>query len=196
MTFNEVVAQSLAPKTLKGLIDGYRQAQSPNDVACQDKLPMRTMASMLPNITMMERIDNNTILYRIVGENIVARLGFNPTGKNFLDLIDPSVRTETALTNKLGLEERCGHYAVYENQYESGRIMMSESLMLPMRKTRDGDVAFIFGYHVHHQATDIGLMGARTALGVRWILAEYVDIGFDIPRAVSDSEQADGRRRA
>ncbi|MCE7997802.1 MAG: hypothetical protein HEP70_02970 [Rhodobiaceae bacterium] len=196
MTFDEVVAQSLAPETLKGLIDGYRQAQSPNDVASQDKLPMRTMASMLPNITVMERVDNDTIVYRITGENIVARLGFNPTGKNFLDLIDPSVRAETALTNKLGLEERCGHYAIYENQYESGRIMMSESLMLPMRKTKDGDIAFIFGYHVHHQATDIGLLGARTALGVRWVLAEYVDIGFGIPRAVSESEQAHGRRRA
>lgn len=196
MTFDEVVAQSLAPETLKALIDGYRQAQPSNDVACQDRLPMRAMASMLPNITVMERVDNDTIVYRITGENIVARLGFNPTGQNFLDLIDPSARAETAFTNKLGLKERCGHYAVYENQYESGRIMMSESLMLPMRKTADGDVNFIFGYHVHHQATDIGVLGARTALGVRWVLAEYVDIGFGFPRVVTESEQADGRRRA
>eukprot|EP00439_Symbiodinium_sp_Y106_P089291 s1_g1827.t1 len=196
MTFDEVVAQSLAPEILRALIDGYRQAQSENDVACQDTLPMRAMAAMLPNVTLMERVDNDTIIYRITGENIVARLGFNPTGSNFLDLIEPSARAETAFTNKLGLEERCGHYSVYENQYESGRRMMSESLMLPMRKSQNDEVNLIFGYHVHHQATDMGLLGARTALGVRWVIAEYVDIGFGIPETVSTSEQSDGRRRA
>ncbi len=196
MTFDEVVTQSLAPDTLRALIDGYQQAQSENDVASQDRLPMRAMASMLPNITLMERVDNDTIIYRIAGENIVGRLGFNPTGSNFLDLIEPSVRAETALTNKLGLDERCGHYAVYENQYESGRKMMSESLMLPMRKSQDEPVNLIFGYHVHHQATDMGLLGARTALGVRWVIADYVDIGFGVPERLSTSDQTDGRRRA
>lgn len=190
MRLDDVLAQSLAPETLRSLIDGYRQAQSENDVASQDRLPMRAMASLLPNVTLMERVDNDTIIYRIAGENILARLGFNPTGRNFLDLIEPSARAETALTNKLGLEERCGHYAVYENQYESGRRMMSESLMLPMRKSQGQGVNMIFGYHVHHQATDTGVMGARTALGVRWIIAEYVDIGFGVPGIM----QANGRR--
>ena len=196
MTFDEVVAQSLAPETLQSVFSAYQQAQKNDDVAAQDQLPMRAMAPLLPNVTLMERVDNDTIVYRIAGEAVVARLGFNPTGQNFLDLIDPSVRAETALTNKLGLDNRCGHYSVYENQYESGRRMVSESLMLPMRKTPGGDVAFIFGYHVHHQATDLGLLGARTALGVRWITADYVDIGFGIPQAGPGAEQSQGRRRA
>ncbi len=196
MTFDEVVAQSLAPETLRRVIDGYRQAQLEDDVASQDRLPMRFMASMLPNITLMERVDNDSIIYRIAGENIIARLGFNPTGQNFLDLIAPSARAETALTNKLGLDERCGHYSVYENQYESGRRMMSESLMLPMRKSQGDDVNLILGYHVHHQATDIALLGARTALGLRWVIAEHVDIGFGVPTATSNSERSQGRRRA
>ncbi|MCR9240763.1 MAG: PAS domain-containing protein [Rhodobiaceae bacterium] len=196
MTFDEVVAQSLAPETLQSVFDAYRQAQNNSDVAAQDQLPMRTMAPLLPNVTLMEHVDCDTIIYRIAGEAIVARLGFNPTGQNFLDLIAPSVRAETALTNKTGLDERCGHYSVYENQYESGRRMISESLMLPMRKTSGGRVAFIFGYHVHHKATDIGALGARTALGVRWIIADFVDIGFGVPKAPSGAEQSQGRREA
>jgi hypothetical protein len=196
MTFDEVVAQSLAPETLQSVFDAYQQAQSDCAVAAQDQLPMRAMAPLLPNVTLMERVDNDTIIYRIAGEAVVARLGFNPTGQNFLDLIAPSARAETALTNRIGLDERCGHYSVYENQYESGRQMMSESLMLPMRKTRGSEVAFIFGYHVHHQATDVGGLGARTALGVRWIIADFVDIGFGVPKATSGPEQSQGRRRA
>ncbi|AWZ00474.1 hypothetical protein RHODOSMS8_00924 [Rhodobiaceae bacterium] len=196
MTFDEVVAQSLAPETLQSVFNAYQQAQTGSDVAAQDQLPMRTMAALLPNVTLMERVDDDTIIYRIAGEAIVARLGFNPTGQNFLDLIAPSVRAETALTNKTGLDERCGHYSVYENQYESGRRMISESLMLPMRKTPGGGVAFIFGYHVHHKATDIGALGARTALGVRWIIADFVDIGFGVPNAPSGAEQSQGRREA
>lgn len=196
MTFDEVVAQSLAPETLQSVFDAYQQAQNDSDVAAQDQLPMRAMAPLLPNVTLMERVDDDTIIYRIAGEAVVARLGFNPTGQNFLDLIAPSVRAETALTNKTGLDERCGHYAVYENQYESGRRMISESLMLPMRKTPGGRVAFIFGYHVHHQATDVGVLGARTALGVRWIIADFVDIGFGVPKAPSGTEQSQGRRGA
>lgn len=196
MTFDEVVAQSLAPETLQSVFNAYQQAQNGGDVAAQDQLPMRTMAPLLPNVTLMEHVDDDTIIYRIAGEAIVERLGFNPTGQNFLDLIAPSVRAETALTNKTGLDERCGHYAIYENQYESGRRMISESLMLPMRKTAGGRVAFIFGYHVHHKATDIGVLGARTALGVRWIIADFVDIGFGVPQALSGAEQSQGRRGA
>ncbi len=196
MTFDEVVAQSLAPETLQSVFNAYQQAQNGNSIAAQDLLPMRAMAPLLPNVTLMERIDEDSIVYRIAGEAIVARLGFNPTGHNFLDLIAPSVRQETALTNKAGLEERCGHYAVYENEYESGRRMMSESLMLPMSKTSGSTVNLIFGYHIHHQGTDSYGLGARTSLGVRWVVADFVDIGFGVPRATSEAEQSQGRRQA
>ncbi len=196
MTFDEVVARSLAPETLQSVFVAYQQAQNGSSVAAQELLPMRAMAPLLPNVTLMEREDNETITYRIAGEAIVARLGFNPTGRNFLDLIAPTVRNETALTNKAGVETPCGHYSVYENEYESGRRMMSESLMLPMSKSSGSEVNLIFGYHIHHQGTDNYGLGARTLLGVNWVVADFVDIGFGLPKNLSQPENPYGQRNA
>lgn len=190
MNVDEVLAQSLAPEKMRNLIAGYKQAQGDgeHDVASRDRLPMREMAPMLANVTLMERVDDDHIIYRIAGENIVARLGFNPTGMNFLEFFDADIREESARVNKAGLAYKCGHYSIYENQYESGRRMISESLMLPMRKTADAPIDFIFGYHIHHQAIDTYSLGTRTSLMVDWTVAEFVDIGFGVP--ISKPQQA------
>jgi|GEM_PF-2021022 len=197
MTLDEMLALSLAPEKMRCLIAGYREAQGEGalNVASQDRLPMRKMAPMLANVTLMERLDDDHIVYRIAGENIVARLGFNPTGKNFLDFFDAAIREKSARVNNAGLTNRCGHYAVYENQYESGRRMISESLMLPMRKNAASGIDFIFGYHIHHQATDVYALGARTSLMVDWSVAEFVDIGFGVPN-LSDAPATKVEERA
>jgi len=196
MTFDEVVAQSLAPETLQSVFNAYQQAQTGSDVAAQDQLPMRLMAPLLPNIALLEYVDQDSIIYRIAGENVAARFGFNPAGTNFLDFLDASIRAEISHIYELSLEQRCGLYAVYESQYESGFKMMSESLMLPIRKSLHGEIAFFLGYHVHHQTTDVDIPGIRTVVGTRWVIVDYVDIGFGIPRTVYESEHAHGRRRA
>lgn len=157
---------------------------------------MRTMAPLLPNTTLLEYVDQDNIIYRIAGENVTARFGFNPTGANFLELIDASIRSAVSDTTKSCLVQRCGLYAVYESQYESGLKRMNESLMLPIRKTLNGDVAFFLGYHVHHQATDADAPANQTAIGARWVFGDCVDIGFGVPSAAIRHKEPIGRRRA
>ncbi len=181
MTFDEVIAQSIEPETLRSVFAAYLKARGENDVASQDRLPMREMAPLLPNITLMECIDEGTILYRIMGERIVERLGFNPTGQNFYDFLDPSQRAESIYTTKAGLAAPCGHYSIYQSRFESGRSLVSESLLLPMRKTASAEIDFIFGYHVHHQATNSFSLGGRTQLGTSWDVSEFIDIGLGLP---------------
>jgi len=184
MTFDDLMAQSLTPEKLRRFLAAYHDAQGPDGVGLQDRLSMRAIAPMLGNVTLMEIKDHQTFIYRIVGENITSRMGFNPTGKNFFDFIEPETHEETAVAFHAALTQPSGHYALYENQYESGRRMVTESLMLPIRKNSRADANYVLGYHVHHQATDTYSLGARTTFFVDWSISEFFDIGFGVPDLV------------
>ena len=135
----------------------------------------------MANITLMEKMSHDRLVYRIAGENIIARLGYNPTGNNFFDLLPELRRESTIQMCQRILEHPCGHYSTYENEYTSGRRMISESLMLPIRKDEDSETIFVLGYHAHHQGTEIFRPGPKTTLAVTILESELVDIGFGIP---------------
>ena len=186
MTFDEIVAAARAPKKFEQYIACYNAARLGNDVALQSALPMRLFAPLMANITLMERMSHDRVVYRIAGENIIARLGYNPTGNNFFDLLPELRREATIQMCQRILEYPCGYYSTYENEYTSGRRMISESLMLPIRKEEDSETTFVLGYHAHHQGTGIFRPGPKTTLAVTVLESEVVDIGFGIP--VMDNE--------
>ncbi len=181
LTFDEVVAASAAPKKFEQLIACYNAARSEDDVALQSALPMRLFAPLMANITLMERVSHDLMIYRIAGENIIARLGYNPTGNNFFELLPTSRREATKQMYQHILQHPCGHYTVYENEYRSGRRMMSESLMLPIRKDENSKATFVLGYHAHHQGTDVFRPEGKTTLAVAIKTSELVDIGSSVP---------------
>lgn len=181
MTFDELFAASRAPVKFENLIDCYLSAQKDNRVGVQSALPMREFAPLMANVTLMERESADQVTYRIAGENIANRLGFNPMGSNFLDLLAVDIRRSACATHEKIFSHPCGHYLVYENEYETGRRMISESLMLPMKKKRDAEVNLLLGYHSHHQSTGVLAPTNKTSLVVHHSTNEFVDIGFGIP---------------
>ena len=181
MTFDELFAASRAPKQFKKLADSYTSAQGHNCVGIQSALPMRKFAPLMANVTLMERENTDQVTYRIAGENIINRLGFNPVGNNFLDLLSSEIRANARIANEKILTHPCGHYLVYENEYETGQRMVSESLMLPMKKESDTETNLLLGYHFHHQATGILAPQNQTSLVVHHSTSEFVDIGSGIP---------------
>ena len=181
MTFDELFAASGAPEQFRKLTACYTSAQGHKCVGIQSALPMRTFAPLMANITLMERENEDQVTYRIAGENIKNRLGFNPVGKNFFNLLSSEIRANARVTNEKIITHPCGHYLVYENEYETGQRMISESLMLPMKKESDTETNLILGYHFHHHATGVLAPQNQTSLVVHHSTNEFVDIGSGIP---------------
>jgi len=121
------------------------------------------------------------MIYRITGENVIERMGYNITGDNAFDVLSTSIREASKQMYQCILQHPCGNYIVYENGYKSGRRMISESLLLPIRKNPDGDPTFVLAYHAHHQGTDIYHPVSEITLGVAILTNEFVDIGSGLP---------------
>jgi len=103
MTFDEIISTSKTPKPFEQFINCYQTAQEGSDTALHSALPMRMMAPLMANIILFEVENRDQITYRLAGEEVKDRLGFNPTGKNFLDLIKPDIREASAVGKALRL---------------------------------------------------------------------------------------------
>lgn len=189
MTFDELVALSSAPDKVGAFVSAYRAAQEGRSIGRRDLLPMRALAPMLANITMTEYVDADTIIFRIAGENITDRLGFNPAGRNTLDLIAQEKRAEAIALHNVILSHPCGSYVLYESIFQSGRRAKSESITFPLQKDAFADTLFFFSYHVHHEATGFSEVGEPTSLGLSEIHTELIDIGFGQPEAPTTENQ-------
>lgn len=189
MTFDELVALSSAPDKVGAFVSAYRAAQEGRSIGRRDLLPMRALAPMLANITMTEHVDEDTIIFRIAGENITDRLGFNPAGRNTLDLIAQEKREEAIALHSVILNHPCGSYVVYESIFQSGRKAKSESITFPLQKDVSADTLFFFSYHVHHEATGVLEVGEPTSLGLSEIYTDLIDIGFGQPEVPTMENQ-------
>ena len=181
MTFDELISLSSATDKVGAFVSAYRASQTDCAVGRRDLLPMRALAPMLANITMTEYVDSDIIIFRIAGENITDRLGFNPAGRNTLDLIAQEKRDEAIALHNIILNQPCGSYVVYESVFQSGRRAKSESITFPLYKDASRETVFFFSYHLHHEVTGVAEMGEATALGLSEIMTELVDIGFGSP---------------
>jgi len=72
---------------LRLFLDCYGAAQRDICPAHQDALPMRQLAKLMSQVTLLEQESPEEIIYKIAGDAVIDRLGFKPTGTNFLDLL-------------------------------------------------------------------------------------------------------------
>ncbi len=158
---------------------------------------MRELARVMSHVTLLEWDAPDQITYRIAGDAIVDRLGFNPTGVNFLDLLHADQRASSIDGHRLMMTHPCGCYLVYENEFENGSRAILETITLPMRKTPDAAPNLFFSYHSHRSTTGFAAANAGTALVVNWRRMEHADIGCGepaekplLPSPVSDAEPA------
>lgn len=181
MTLDELDEISGDQKTVRKFLSCYQSAQQPDRIGIQSSLPMRDLAPLLPSIVLMEAEQKDKIYYRIVGEKIVDRMGFNPTGLNLIDLLEPKFGDELPNLHQTMMDHPCGYYSVYENEYDSGARMVTESIVLPMRKTPESKANCAFALHIHHETTSIQPSKGETTLVTRLKKGALIDLGAGIP---------------
>jgi len=181
MTFDELTAAAHDNEGFSHFFSCYRAAQTDGAPARQDALPMRQLAKIMPHVTLLEWVAPDQITYRIAGDAIVERLGFNPTGTNFLDLLHAGQRSGSVEGHKTMMSHPCGCYLVYESEFENGSRAVLETVTLPMRKTDNAEAKLFFSFHSHHSTTNVVAGTTDTALVVNWRRIEHADIGCGVP---------------
>lgn len=182
MTLDELFDISNDPKALRAFFDCYQISRAENGIGIQADLPMRSFAPLMANIVLMEAVTPTEIFYRIVGQNVIDRMGFNPSGLNLMDLMAPAFAAHLPKLYQIIMNHPCGYYAVYENEYGSGRTMITETLVLPMRKTATDPANMTLALHCHVGVTGTSQSHGETTLATRLERGALIDIGLGIPQ--------------
>ncbi len=181
MTLDEIAEIALDREGFERFFSCYRAAQTGAAPAAQSALPMRQLAKLMPHITLLEWRAPEEIIFKLAGDSIVERLGFNPAGANFLDLLHPDQRAGSVEGHQIMLAHQCGCYLLYESEFESGACATLETITLPMRKTDSDDPKLFISFHSHQSTSSFSENREGTALVSDWRWVEHADVGCGEP---------------
>lgn len=177
----EVKTRSKAPEKLDQFLNCCEQARAEDGIAVQDRVPMRALSPLLPEMSVTSVDDEDTIVFRVLGQNMIDRYGFNPTGQNVLQFVSPEMRDVTRAIHQEIIGQPCGFYMEMCSEHRSGAVRRSQNIFYPMRRTADGPVQVCFGccLHTELERTDPG--AEDLVIMADWTLAKFVDVGFGTP---------------
>lgn len=96
------------------------------------------IADLMSVVTIIEIWSRARIDLRLIGTAVAERMGFDPTGRNYLDFIAPEVRETFLRLIDAQISRPCGRVSVIRARSASGLIERSEALALPMFHERSG----------------------------------------------------------
>ena len=139
------------------------------------------IADLMPIVTIVEIWSRARIDLRLIGTAVTERMGFDPTGRNYLDFIVPEARESFLRLVDVQISQPCGRSSVIRARSASGLIERTEALTLPMFHERSGHYMIVacmnpmekLGYE----------QGGYEVLGYEDM--EWVDVGAGVPDASS-----------
>ena len=181
MTFDELIDTARAPSKIQQFFDCYNAARTDAAVASKEALPLRLFAPLMPNIILIECVGSDQMIYKIAGENIIARMGFNPKGINLLDVLPVKARDISRSIQETIFGYPCGLYCVYENSYASGNRSVTETILLPLSKQPGTQPNLFLTYNIHHAPTGVAESDGKMKLANRFETGAFIDIGSGAP---------------
>lgn len=95
------------------------------------------IAALMPAVTILEVVSDDLILQRLTGTAVCRALGFDPTGSNALDLMQPQIRPDYLNLIRHQVSTPCGRWNLIRSRREN-LIERVEVLTLPMRHSPSG----------------------------------------------------------
>lgn len=157
-----------------------------------DLIPMRSsfdpvdVVPILPGFSVHEFQSSDMILVRLAGTAVVERFGYEPTGGNHLDSINPKRRQSAyhALSNII--RQPCGMVVHVRMFRKSGVWIDCEVLGLPFRSENgEANVAI---YHSNNLSGPTPHSLSDTKIDSMPLWREYLDIGAGVPEWVDVTE--------
>lgn len=167
------VLQTIGAKRFFGYWDSLPKEGAVPDRSSFD--PVR-IAALMPAVTILEVFSDTMIMQRLTGTGVCRAMGFDPTGRNALDLMSPELRPDYIKLIHTQLSFPCGRWNIIRSRRE-GMIDRAEVLTLPLRY-RPTDRWMILSYFgaLRPVASEPGPYAILGYEDTRWI-----DIGAGIP---------------
>jgi len=164
------------------LHDYWWELKYSSDQAVPNKSDFNPAAvkNILPHILMHDLGTPGRSILRLVGTGIVERIGFDPTGRDYVEFVSEDRREEAYDELFKTASFPCGMRVIIEGRYESGQIHVSEALGYPLIADDDGHPLLVFVDDViekigwqHKADKQIEYYKIRQR--------DYIDIGFGVP---------------
>ncbi len=153
----------------------------PDSVPTRSMLDPSAIKPLLPYLLLHDLATPGKSMLRLVGTAITERLGLDPTGRDYLELVNVSRRPSAyRLLITLAIHP-CGVRLINEIRYMSGKRTTSEAVGFPLRHDRDGTPMLLF-IDDPIEAPEFDLDPREQAVDVYRISdLELIDVGFGIP---------------
>ncbi|MCA3260414.1 MAG: PAS domain-containing protein [Telmatospirillum sp.] len=174
------LAPLLRTESAKILAFGYARLLAASDGAIPSKasLDLAPIARMLADAALLAIEAPDRCVYRLVGENLKNRVGFDPTGLNYYDLV-PEIRRSYAMrAMNMVIGRPMGFRADIAQIYSSGEALTIESLGLPLASAEQGVAGFILFADEAQSRWDRRIAEGTRLLGANVVRRDLVDIGF------------------
>ncbi len=138
------------------------------------------LKDILPSISITEWHPPDDLRYRLAGTGVVDRFGFDPTGQNFLELVEGMEKAVLAENLRKIAETPCGLRSVREEAYQRGYRQFVEHAVLPLENDRSGGALLIAATAVVEPPeswTDKGTLSEMKQARE----FEFIDIGAGVP---------------
>jgi len=121
----------------KILLDYWQSVRVGNDIPKANDFDPMAIFKLLPDIMILDLPDDQTIRYRLAGTATVERLGYEPRGRNVLDLVGDKWRQPLYDVFNTVARQNVGLLAHYTNQYQDDFLARIESVLLPLTPPND-----------------------------------------------------------
>jgi hypothetical protein len=135
------------------------------------------IADLMPAVTILEVWSRERIDIRLSGTAVCKTMGFDPTGRNGLDLVAPEARDSYLRLIEEQISRPCGRRNVLRSRHASGLIMRTEVVTLPMRHARTGHSMILSFF----SALDVVGIGEGGYAILSYEETQWLDIGAGVP---------------
>lgn len=160
------------------------QREAADGVPTRSMLDPSAIKPLLPYLVLHDLATPGKSIMRLVGTAITQRIGLDPTGRNYLELVNKSRRASAYLYLNTIANHPCGMRNINEVRYMSGKHTTAEAVGLPLRHDRNGTPLLLFlddpieeaefDLDPREQAVDVYKLTER----------EFIDVGFGVPNLV------------
>ncbi|MFZ3035586.1 MAG: PAS domain-containing protein [Parvibaculum sp.] len=135
---------------------------------------------LMPFVSILEVVSPDRVEMRLIGTDLVQRMGYDPTGQNYLDSFEPEVRAQYLDILNTQIDHPCGRRSTLRTREKSGILSSVEVLALPMSHARSGHPLLVSCFA---NTQSIGFNpGEREVQGLDDII--WIDIGAGVPDVV------------
>lgn len=132
---------------------------------------------LMPSVSILEIVSRDHVEMRFIGTDLVGRIGMDPTGHNYLDLMKPSARESYLDMLHTQIERPCGRKSIMLSRHVSGLLNRVEAVSLPMTHKVSGHALIISCFEKTETfGIDDGEREVQAYEDIKWI-----DIGAGVP---------------